>query len=471
MYIFDAGGRAHPIPGIPGYSRGGEEHSLVDQSASVALAPGRYRVRAEKGAEFRPAEKTVDLAAGEPARVDLDLARFFNMNERGWYSGDLHLHRRAEDMPLALRAEELNIGPVISRHLRDTPAADMPPWPGNHLVPAPGGYVASLQNQEIERLGAGHGALVLLNTPQAFEPPQSAFFPTDAEVARRAREAGAFVDAEKPIWKLVPVVLALGLIDAIGIVNNHFHPRGMLLEAEKYGAMERDKPAYKTPAGFAQWMMDLYYSFLNCGFRVPVSAGSASGIMPSWPGYERVYVHLTGPFSYQQWFRDLKAGHSMATNGPLLEVSVDGEAPGAAFDWRGPSGAVIAIEAHSQNRLDRMEIVFNGEVIRSFPAGGNAVLRTALSLTITEPGWLAVRCFEPAGETIRYAHTSPFYFLRNGQLPVKPVEALRWADYVRKLAAGLEVARYPSRAAYEEARTTFERAEAIYRRLARNGPG
>jgi hypothetical protein len=51
--------------------------------------------------------------------------------------------------------------------------------------------------------------------------------------------------------------------------------------------------------------------------------------------------------------------------------------------------------------------------------------------------------------------------LRNGQLPVKPAAALRWADYVHKLAAGQD----------GEARAAFERAEAIYRRIARNGPG
>ena len=42
-------------------------------------------------------------------------------------------------------------------------------------------------------------------------------------------------------------------------------------------------------------------------FRIAASAGSANGFMPSPPGYERVYVHLTGPFSYRQWFQDLKA--------------------------------------------------------------------------------------------------------------------------------------------------------------------
>ena len=120
---------------------------------------------------------------------------------------------------------------------------------------------------------------------------------------RRARSAGGFIDGEKPIWKNVPVNVALGGLDALGVVNNHFHPHETLLDAEKWGSMQRTDPTYQSPHGLAQWMMDLYYSFLNCGFRLPVSAGSASGVMPSWVGYERVDVKLSGPFSYEQWFQ------------------------------------------------------------------------------------------------------------------------------------------------------------------------
>jgi hypothetical protein len=229
--------------------------------------------------------------------------------------------------------------------------------------------------------------------------------------------------------------------------------------------MEREDPVYKTPAGFARWMMDLYYSFLNCGFRIPVSAGSASGVMPVWPGYARVYVHLNGPLGYDQWFSDLKAGRSIATNGPLLEVSLDGQVPGAQVNWDKPLSIVLAIQARSQNPLDRIEIVYNGAVIRSFSAGSNTVFVTAVNLTITEPGWLAVRCFEPVTGTVRYAHTSPFYFLRDGKLPVKRAAALRWADFVGALAASVDAADYPSRAEYQRAQRTFREAENIYRKL------
>jgi hypothetical protein len=415
--------------------------------------------------EFRPADKAVTLATGEPTRLDLDIPRFYNMNQQGWYSGDLHIHRAAEDMPLLVRAEDLNIGPTITHHLGGR-AREWPAFPSSPFQAVDPTHFVSQQNQEVERLGKGHGAVVLLNTARAIDPQMSTLYPMELEYCRLARTHGGFVDAEKPIWKNVPVNVAFGVIDAIGIVNNHFHPREVMVDAEKWGSMERDNPAYQTPAGFAQWMMDLYYSFLNCGFRIPVSAGSASGVMPSWPGYERVYVHLSStPFSYDQWFVDLKAGRSMATNGPLLEVSLDGQPPGAQVNWEGPTRVILAIQVRSQEPLDRVEIVYNGGVIRTFSAGANTIFVTAVNLTITEPGWLAVRCFEPVASTVRYAHTSPFYFLQDGKLPVRKAAARRWADYIRRLAASVEAADYPSREAYEKAQRTFREAESIYRKL------
>ena len=453
VYIADANGKSLAVPGAITYSRQGELHSIVDGTATIELPPGRYTVRAEKGTEYRSVEKRVDL----PAQVDLDIPRFYNMNQRGWYSGDLHIHRNAEEMPLLIRAEDLNVGPAIMRHVGG-PHKETREFPKTNLVVVDATHVVSLQNQEVERLRTGHGAVIFLNTPEPVDANMTDLSPLDVEFCRWARKQGGFVDGEKPIWKNVPVNVAFGMLDTIGVVNNHFHPHDVWIRGEEYGSMERDRPVYNTIAGFAQWMMDLYYSFLNCGFRIPVSAGSASGVMASWPGYERVYVHLDGPFSYQAWFEGLKAGHSFATNGPLLEVSVDGKPPGAEFAWKKPTRARIAVEAHSQAELDRVEIVYNSEVLRSFPGSHKGEFKTALDIPIAEPGWLAVRCFEPVTQTIRYAHSSPFYFLENGKLPVKTSEAARWAGYLHTLAASVDDAK---------ARETIRQAEEIYRNLAR----
>ena len=103
----------------------------------------------------------------------------------------------------------------------------------------------SLHNQEVERLGEGHGAVDLLNAPVPVEVPKSDLFPMDLEYCRQARRDGAFIDAEKPIWKNVPVNLAFGVVDAIGVVNNHFHPDEVMTDDRvKYGAIPQTKSVW-----------------------------------------------------------------------------------------------------------------------------------------------------------------------------------------------------------------------------------
>jgi TolB protein len=449
VYITDASGKPLRIPGAVSYSRREEVNSYIDGSATLSLAPGRYHVRAEKGMEYRGAGQDVEIVSGATARVHLDIPHVFDMNARGWYSGDLHNHRSPDEVPLMARAEDLNVSPVITRHVGGPTRRTDTPFPSRHLVGVDAKHIVSLQNQEVERLFEGHGAVDLLNAPNPVEMPTLDLYPMDADYCRRARSSGAFLDAEKPIWKNTPVNVALGLVDAIGVVNNHFHPQDVLTDAERYGSLPRDKPEYTTPAGFAQWVMNLYYSFLNCGFHIPVSAGSASGVMTSWPGYERVYVHLDEPFGYDSWFRALKAGHSFATNGPILLTSLVGDR--------------LKIEAMSQSPIDRIEIVSNGEVSQSI-AVGKPEYRGVVRVKTDGSGWLAVRCFEPVGATVRYAHTSPYWLKRPA---VQKSAARHWADSVRMLAASVKENQYPSVVDYARAQAVFREAAAVYDRLAR----
>ena len=134
-------------------------------------------------------------------RVDLEIPRFYDMNAAGWYSGDLHIHRDPAEMPLLMRAEDLNIAPAILRHVGGQ-RPQVPPFPQTNLQPLDATHILSLQNQEVERLGKGHGAVLLLNTPEPVEEKIADLFPLDIDLPI-ARAQGGFVDGEKPIWKNV----------------------------------------------------------------------------------------------------------------------------------------------------------------------------------------------------------------------------------------------------------------------------
>ena len=120
----------------------------------MTLPPGKYHVRAEKGAEYKKSEQDIEIRSGETAEVSLEVVRYSNMNQRGWYSGDLHNHRNPEEMALIARAEDLNVSPVITRHVGGPNRPGNQPFPKKDFIVVDATHVISLQNQEVERYPA-----------------------------------------------------------------------------------------------------------------------------------------------------------------------------------------------------------------------------------------------------------------------------------------------------------------------------
>ena len=137
--------------------------------------------------------------------------------------------------------------------------------------------------------------------------------------------AGVWIDIEKPFWWDVPTWLASGQVDSIGLANNHMNRRGMY-EDEAWGR-PRDAKRLPPPRGNGFWTQEIYYHILNCGLRIPPSAGSASGVLNNPVGYNRMYVQLDGALSYPGWWDGLRAGRVFVTNGPLRRVRADGQPP------------------------------------------------------------------------------------------------------------------------------------------------
>ena len=57
------------------------------------------------------------------------------MKRDGWYSADMHVHRDPADIPLILRAEDLNFVPTITTHVWSNDVSQ--PWkPSSEFVVA-----------------------------------------------------------------------------------------------------------------------------------------------------------------------------------------------------------------------------------------------------------------------------------------------------------------------------------------------
>ena len=255
----------------------------------------------------------------------------------------------------------------------------------------------------------GPGAVDLVGLRSRIPFEGYLLYPPNDTFARQAHAQGAWVDAEKIVWRDVVALVALGYIDFAGIVCNHFNRQDVETETDSWGMIPKLRPEFNTPAGMPLWAMEVYYHFLNCGFRLPVSAGSASGAKASPLGYNRVYVKLSSQFGYDNWFRALKGGRSFATNGPMLFLTVDGEEPGDVlhFPQKGPRRIKIHAEASSLKAMERLEVLFKGKTIRTITGAGKLV--ADFTTEIGETGWFAARAFEKPDHTVRFAHTGPVY--------------------------------------------------------------
>ena len=74
---------------------------------------------------------------------------------------------------------------------------------------------------------------------------------------------------------------------------------------------------------------DVWYRLLNLGFHLPTAAGTdamANFASLRGPiGLNRVYVEVPkGKIEIDSWLKSLKAGHTFATNGPLLGFTLGG---------------------------------------------------------------------------------------------------------------------------------------------------
>ena len=466
-YLDDSSGKSWVPDGAIAYVRRTERHFVTKSGFEIDLPGGKYTLVAERGPEYRPFRITIDGHGQKDVTLNVSLSRWIDMNRRGWYSGDLHNHRKPDEMPLLLLADDLNLAPTLSDWIWDDRQLSAPPQTTDAIRKVDSTHAYSVLDKEVERLKVGPGAVDLLGLKSPIRFEGYALYPPNDVFAKQAHAQGGWVDAEKIVWRDVAALVALGHIDFAGLVYNHFNRQDVETETEAWGMIPKTHPEFNTPAGMPLWAMEVYYRFLNCGFRLPVSAGSAAGVKAAPLGYNRVYVKLDGPFEYERWFRALKSGRSMATNGPMLFLTVDGKEPGDVLKL--PSDGRRRVKVHaevsSQTPMDRLEIIFKGKTVRT--ENGPGKLAVDFKVDIEETGWFAARAFEKPDHTVRFAHTSPVYIEVAGKSGVVREDAkffIEWIDREINFYRELSGFRDPS---HRKAMITmFTAARKVYTSLA-----
>jgi hypothetical protein len=451
-------------------------------SAALTVPAGRYRVEVSRGPEYRVARRTVEVAAGATAPVRLSLARLEDLEGRGWYSGDLHVHMnyggayRNDPTRLAFqaRAEDLHVveNLIVNKEGRVPDVG----WfrPGPDPASRPGTLI--LHGEEYHTSFWGHVGLLGLKQ-HLLLPGYTAYAntglaslqPTNARVLDVARAQGAVTgyvhpydaypdpgDTTRALTHALPVDAALGKVD------------------------------YYEAVGFVDDLMataTVWYRLLSCGFRL--SAGAGTDAMANFAslrgpvGMNRVFVKSGAPLEHRRWLSALKAGRSFATNGPLLGMTVDGRSLGDEVAL--PAGGrevSVNVRLRSNVPVDHLELVLNGQIVRTIPLDGDRTsAATRVRVSVDRSGWILLRARAdrpayPVLDAYPYATTSPVYLTVGGKPARSPEDARYFIAWIDRLRQATEAHRdWNTDAERREALDLLARARGEFERRAWDGDG
>jgi hypothetical protein len=393
-----------------------------------------------KGVEYEIAQRSIEVPANETAEITIQMQRWTNWNQRGWYTGENHFHanyngsyyQRPRQSLAWLEAEDLNTANMIVANAGGAFVHDKEFFRGGAPDPLSKPRYVLVWGQEYRNhFPLGHQAF--LNIKNQVPPSYTSVpgsdspydFPLNTMAGLEAKKQGGLVTYVHPMGavrdvfdtslgaKESPVGAALGAVDSIDIL----------------------------PFGEASY--ELWYRLLNAGCRI--SAGAGTDVFTNWrginsiPGGARAYVEVGGAMSWDRWIARYREGRNFVTNGPLLTFTVNGEPLGAEI--RAPEGqpyrARLIAEVTARVPLERVEFIRNGAVIESQSANGSRNLRLQKEVAVDRSAWFAVRVTgRPSrgitgGGSIPRAHSSPIYLRMGGQPPLvrEDVELMiRWID-------------------------------------------
>jgi TolB protein len=158
-------------------------------------------------------------------------------------------------------------------------------------------------------------------------------------------------------------------------------------------------------------------------------------------GLNRVYAWVPEwPLNVELWYEALKKGRTFATNGPLLEFTMDGKRIGDELKFdRVQSAVSFTAKLRSIVPVDHLEVVCNGRVVQALKLEGERDSADASGvLPLNESGWCVLRASSdnaeyPVLDNYVYATTSPIYFTIGGKPPHSPEDAKYFSAWIDRV--------------------------------------
>jgi hypothetical protein len=470
-----ADGKYHAPPGSLYRLLRGDLHFYAFDRAELELPVGHYEVKVARGPEYRIARVECDVRPGATTDLRVTPERWTDQRALGWYSGESHIHANygfghwynsPRTMLMQCGGEDLNVANFMVANSNGDGVFDREYFRGRP-DPLSNGQTILWWNEEFRSTIWGH--MTLLRLDHLVEPIFTGFAhttqpwdaPTNGDIAELIHDQNGLVNYTHPAVnpkdpylgpytaKELPVDAALGKVDSIDVMGSNF------------------------PATVPLW-----YSLLNCGFRLPASAGTdcfLNRIPSRLPGGARVYVKVEGPFTYERWIDGLKAGRTFVTDGPMLEFTAGAREAGATVAVTDDHLRVVG-RARAQHPLDRLEVVQDGRVVATVSAVGDRQSITIDQVIAVErSGWVALRVSgpnhadQPDGSV--YAHTSPVYVEVAGKPVNAGADAEAFIAWIDRLAADVHRRDRIPRRSRAGVEAQLAAAREVYVRLRMKPPG
>ncbi len=452
----------------------GKKRWYVDGAFQVSTNEDSLYIEIRQGLETFPVKELVYLPDAGQKVNEFILKRWIDMTELGYYSGDTHVHfLETTSAHLQMRAEDLNVVNLLTSDF----TYDREKFSGeldkvsteDNLV-----YVG----QEIRDWQLGHVCLLGLKKiiePYAYFGGQLNFMgPKNPHLLLSPRLKESQKHEATTVWahfSNLPglesaIAIPLGLIDALEL-------------------MTYDDPI-KLPSHWTPWDysgmsqidftvmrgMDLYYQYLNAGFRLPLTAGSDKMGDEIPVGSNRHYVYLKGEATYDNWIKGLKSGKGFISNGPMLTFGVEDHLSGETVSFEGEKTVKVHVEAKSLYPFGRLEILVNGNVVAWERLSDYYTKRDIYSvdleadITLSESAWIAGRVTSqntpgilPRGLTV-FAHSNPVYFLQDEKSVHVEKSVAYLKTYQKAVRNWIELfSNFSSEAEKDEAAMYLEEAE------------
>ncbi len=466
LYLEDALGAVWP----PGATIRRDEHDKAFFHAGGRFevrASGDVRLLAVRGMEYEPTEMTIEAPANGNRSETVHLKRWSEMAAKGWRSADVHVHLhyggeylfQPEEASRAQRAEDVHFMNMMVANQGSAFVHDRNFFEGRANALSDADHILRW-GEEYRNDFLGH--LCMYGIEELVPPIYSGFrlsehrhdIPANAVAADRCHDVGGTLSYAHPLFdsgsidrvfthsrtveaKEMPVDVALGKIDALDVMS--------------YPSVDLE-------------VARLWYRLLNCGFRLPATAGTDTfmnlvgpGIFSNPPAGNRVFARIEAEFTTEAWCEAVRRGRTFVTNGPMLSLTVDGQDVGSELEREASDFVDVRASAESYAPMASLELIVNGDVATQVSTIGDGGSTASLdyTLAIDSSCWIALRATGPSHPLVLggpvFAHTSPVYVT----VDTKPVQRqddaayfVEWIDRLIEMCC--EEGRYVSDAQRDE---------------------